>query len=498
MRENQVKSKLIKNILWGFGGQLVIIVLGIIVPRIMITSYGSDTNGLLSTIGQIFTYMALLEAGIGQATKIALYKPISQKDEYEFSCVVSIATRYYNKISVLYGIGVLLLSAILPLIIKTELTYWTVFFVVLFEGMSGVVTFLFVQTKRTILFADGKGYVNNGVSVVNKTVSYIVKIAMATFEVNIVLIQFVYFVLTVITILFYTVYFKKYYPWIDYHAGEKNAKLKDRNSFIITEIAWTIFSSTDMIVLSAFLSTKMASVYGVYALVFMNLNTLLSTVYNGVNYVLGQTFFESKEKYIEVHDVFNSIFFGGMTTLMCIAYTLIIPFIKLYTKGVSDVNYIIDLLPTLFCLVQILSWSRYVTGNLSGIAGYAKPTSKISLIEALINVVLSVVLVQKYGITGVLFATVAALPLKVVYLTILSDRVILKRSCWITLKIMCLNYAFFLLTVVVNQKITLDIQNYGSFFVHGIVVSIVFFLLGAVLNYIANPKLMRFIRIIRK
>ena len=68
------KSKLFKNVITGFGGQLIAIILGLIVPRFFIMSYGSDVNGLLSTITQIFTYMALLEAGIGPIIKNALFK----------------------------------------------------------------------------------------------------------------------------------------------------------------------------------------------------------------------------------------------------------------------------------------------------------------------------------------------------------------------------------------------------------------------------------------
>ena len=58
------QSKIFKNIVTGFGGQLIAIILGLVVPRLFISSYGSDVNGLLSTITQLFTYLALLEAGI--------------------------------------------------------------------------------------------------------------------------------------------------------------------------------------------------------------------------------------------------------------------------------------------------------------------------------------------------------------------------------------------------------------------------------------------------
>ena len=100
---------------------------------------------------------------------------------------------------------------------------------------------------------------------------------------------------------------------LNFSAASAKEKLKDRNAFIVTEIAWTIFSSTDMIVLSVFVSTKLSSVYSVYSLVFSNLNLLLNSVYSSVSYVLGCTFHEDEKKYVTYHDAFTTIFMGGMT-----------------------------------------------------------------------------------------------------------------------------------------------------------------------------------------
>ena len=83
--------------------------------------------------------------------------------------------------------------------------------------------------------------------------------------------------------------------------------------------------------------------------------------------------------------------------------------------------------------------SRYVNGNLTGLAGYAKSTSYISLAEAVINMVLSIVLVQKYGITGVLFATVIALPIKVIWCIYISDKKVLHRSLAKTIQMISCN-----------------------------------------------------------
>lgn len=488
------KNKFIKNVIFGFGGQIVVMVLGIIIPRIMITSYGSDINGIVSTVTQIFSYMALLEAGISQAAKNALYKHIANKDQDSISYVVSLSRRYFRNVTAVYGIGVMLLSCIIPIILKSNVDKTTIFFIVFWEGLSGVISFYYIETDIALLTADGRGYVNNGINVVNKTISYIIKIVMAYFGMNIALLQFVYFFITIIKVVFYRGYVNKEYPWLRYDTTPKTAKLPDRNAYIITEIAWTIFSSTDMIVLSTFVSTQLASVYSIYNLVFANLNNLLSTVFYSINYLLGQTYHENIKRYEKIHDAFNSLFLGSMTSLMCITYILIIPFIRLYTNGVTDVDYINQELPLLFCLVQLFSWSRYVTGALTSIAGYAKRVSYISLIEAIINITLSIVLVHKYSIVGVLIATVVALPLKVIYLAWLSDKKILHRSYYRTIVILGVNAALFIGTVILKEYIAVEPITYGQFFVDGIVLILVYLILSVVLNSIANPDIFMFIR----
>lgn len=494
-----MKKKVYLNTIISSVGQIILLALGIIVPRIMIGNYGSDVNGLISTITQIFTYMALLEAGIGQAARNALYKPLANHDDDGVSYIVSLAQRYYRKITTIYFAGVIILSTLLPFIIKTQIDKRTVFFAVLFEGLSGVITFFFIQTPSNLLIVDGKGYINNIVTVVNKTISYIVKIVMAMMGINIVVLQISYFVITVCKVFYYEYYFKKNYSWINLKKNTGNDKLADRNSYIITEIAWTIFSSTDMIVLSIFVSTQASSVYSVYNMVFTSIATLFSTVFMSISFVLGQKYHEDIEKYKQLHDAFNSIFIGGMTIIMSVTYILIIPFVELYTHGISDVDYINASFPIMFCLIQLLSWSRYVTGNLTGLAGYAKQTSWISLIEALTNVGLSVILVNFYGIIGVLIATVVALPLKVIYCTWLSEIKILKRNPIKALSILGINYLLFATVVFGSSKLKpIEIPNFGMFFVWGMILFVAFAIVGIMLNYIVNPDLLKVVKIIKK
>lgn len=470
--------------------QIVILALGLIIPRLYLTQYGSDVNGLIGTVTQIFTYMALLEAGIGQATKNALYPFIRDKikNRENISEVMSISKRYYEKVSILYTAAVVLLSFLLPLVLESNLSYWNIFAIVLFEGAAGSISFFFIEKWSMLLAADGMNYITANIDFASKLISYSLKIIFALMGFNVVFIQVAYFVASLSRLLIYKLYMDKNYGWIDYKR-KTNGSLKDRNSYIITEIAWTIFSSTDMIVLSIFCSTAVASVYSVYNMVFVAINSLLSAVYNSLTFNLGQVYHKNLEQYKTYHDVFNSIFVGLMTAFMSVTFLLINPFVELYTSGINDINYIYAELPFMFCVIQILSWSRYISGNLSGVAGYAKPVSVISLIEACSNIILSIVLVKKLGIIGVVAATVISLPIKVVYLNVLADKVIMKRSLTNTAKILVSNWALFGIIVMLKQHLSFAIPNFGIFCIYGVILSAIIGIIVLLTNVIINPNL---------
>ena len=494
-----MNKQILRNSLVGFGSQIIVLILGFIVPRIIMTHYGSDTNGLMNTITQIFTYMALLEAGISQASRNALYKYIIKDDRENISVIMSASRRYYRRIAYIYLAAVIVLSVVVPFILKTEIDYWTIFFFVIFEGLTSVVAFYFINTWTAFLNASGKTYVTNALTLLNKILCYGVRIVLALYSINIAFIQVGYFAVSLVQLGIYSIYMHKKYGWIDYKAAPKDYKLADRNSYIITEIAWTAFSSTDLIILSIFVSTSLSSVYSTYNMIFVALNGLLNSVYFALNYNLGQTFHADPERYKKLHDSFNSIFIGGMTALICVAYWLTLPFVSLYTEGVTDINYIYRWLPIFFCLVQLLSWSRYVAGNLSGLGGYAKQTSYVSLVEAGINIIGSLVLVQFFDITGVLIATVAALPLKVVYLNYIADIKIMKRSPWKTISIIGINYAIFAATVLIKElAIDLPIHNYWQFILAGCILVLIYGLIVFGLNLLVNRNLLSIFKTLRK
>lgn len=485
-----MNRKAIKNFIVGLLSQIIILILGLIVPRIILTHYGSDTNGLMNTITQIFTYMALLEAGISQASMNALYKPVANDNKEEISVVMSASRRYYRKISYIYLAAVIILAIVVPFVLRTDIDYWTIFVFVIFEGLSSVVAFYFINTWTCFLNAGGKSYIVNTITLLNRMLCYGVRIILALYSINIAFIQIGYFAVSLIQLAIYYFYMRKKYGWIDYKAASKEYKLPNRNAFIASEVAWTVFSSTDLIVLSIFVSTSMASVYSTYNMVFVALNGILSSLYNALKYNLGQVYHVDKEKYKKIHDLFNSIFIGITTIFMCVAYWLIIPFIRLYTEGVTDINYIYAGLPLMFCLVQMFSWCRMVGGTLINISGRAKQAIPANITVALLNLILSLILVHFFDIIGVLFATVISLPVILIYNNYISDIKVIGRKPWKTISIMGVNILIFLITIVAKELAAdINIVNYWQFVIAGVVFTIIYSIIVVSLNMIVNKDL---------
>ncbi len=486
-----MRKRTISNILISFISQFLILVIGFVVPRLVLDHYGSDTNGLTNTIVQIFTYVALLEAGISLSTRNLLYKHIKDQDKDSICRVMTSSRSYYHKITYFYVGVVIVLSFVLPFVLKSSLGYWAIFAITLFEGLSRAITFFFIQNWNTLMVADGNNYVCANIELISKIVAYGLKIVLVLMSFDIVYVQIGFFAASLFKLLLYYIYVKKHYPWLKYDYKENLPKLKDRRAYILNELAGTIFSSTDMIILSIFLSTSFSSVYSVYNMVFIALHSLLFSIYTGISYNLGQKYVTDINDYKKTHNLYNSFFLSIITVLMICSYFLIIPFVKIYTSDITDIDYIYEWLPLLFCSIQILTWSRYISGNLTGIAGYAKQTSIISLIEALSNIVLSIIFVQIWGLYGVLLATVCSLPLKVIFTNLLCDVVIIKNNLINTLKILLSNYIIFACAVVISYFIKLDINTIIDFIKNGIIIFIVSTIVVVIVNFLANKELFK-------
>ena len=92
-------KKAIYNIITNLILQLVVIVYGFVIPKIIIQSFGSSVNGLVSSITQFLAYITLLESGVGPVVKAALYKPLAKKDNKEIANILNASEKFFLALS---------------------------------------------------------------------------------------------------------------------------------------------------------------------------------------------------------------------------------------------------------------------------------------------------------------------------------------------------------------------------------------------------------------
>ena len=91
-----------------------------------------------------------------------------------------------------------------------------------------------------------------------------------------------------------------------------------------------------------------------------------------------------------------------------VAYIMILPFVEVYTSGVTDANYIRPLSATLFAIMGLLNCIRTPGATLINAIGHYDETKNRSIIEMVICFTLEMIFVQKFGMNGVLLGTIVA------------------------------------------------------------------------------------------
>ncbi|RGC75723.1 sugar isomerase [Coprococcus sp. AM25-15LB] len=487
-------KKGIYNIIFGFLGQIITLALGIIIPKLFITNLGSAANGLLSSVGQVLSYLTILEAGLGGASIQALYKPIGVNDQKKISEILSATNRYYKRTGKIYFLCVIGISVIYPFFIN-EFTYFVTFSVVFLAGIPGALNYYYQGKFRVLLQAEGKSYIISNITTCITIITSVSKILLINMGCNIIHLQIAYCAIALIQIFIYQFYFWKKYGWVNLGANPDFDAISEKGSVLIHQIANLILTNTDIIILTVFTNLKVVSVYTIYNMVFDMINLSVQTVGNSICYVFGHLYFTDRNKFKKLFEVYEVYFFAITFALYTVTYLLILPFLKLYTSGVTDINYIDIYLPILFTLMKLLACSRTPCLNMINVVGMFKETRKSAIIEAIINLTVSIVAVYQFGIYGVVMGTIVALMFRAVDVVYFTNKRIFERKSSKTFLRWFLNAVICLVIIWGEKKfVFVNITNYFMFFKYALMYAIIIGMIYIAFNSIIHFKEFRVVK----
>lgn len=498
MKIKSKSRKSIFNLATSIFYKAVVIAVGLVLPKLFITMYGSEINGLQNSVRQIFAYIALLEAGIGASTIQSMFKPVASGDRDKVNSYLSAASSYYNKIGFIYFGVLAVISAIYCFAVPVStMDRLQVFLYIMVSGALTGINFFYIAKIKLLVSAEGDEYLVSIITTVTFTVTSLIKILLIFAGCNIVLLETVYLLLNAsVTVIYYFVA-KKKYPWISLKAAPDYSCVAQSRSVMVHKITSVIFQNTDVILLTFFCDLYTVSIYSMYKMVTNMVNSLTGTFGDSINFVLGQQFNsandENHDYYKRFVDVFNIYYSALSFGLFTVTYIFLIPFLRIYTAN-ADINYIYDWMPFLYIIIEILMVGREAMMRTINVAGHFKKTQWRSVIEAGLNIVCSILFILLFksfmgnvgGLYGALLGTVVALLYRTIDINIYANKHILFRSSFKTFKIMVTNFLVFIVIAVVFYFYDLQADNYLTLVINAVwitaVVLAVFFATQSLFN----------------
>lgn len=475
-----------KNFIFSLIAQIVTIIMGLIIPRITLVGYGSEVNGLLNSVTQFIAYLILFEAGIQTVATKSLYKTIANDEKQSTNAILSAVNKNYKKIGFLYFVGLLLLSFIFPLFtVSSNISYFTIFCVCFFSGFGNVIAFFYQAKYKILLTAEGKGYLITNINLVVSILNHLLKIVLLYLKVDVAIIIFLSFVVSLLQVLYINLYVNKNYKWLDLKVTPNFSALKHSESVLVHQISSLIFSNTDVLILTIFCGLKVVSLYAMYKLIVTYISSFLSIPINSSKFKLGHLYNKDKYEFVKIIDVVEVYFSVLCFAVLAVTMYLFLPFMALYASDITDISYVDKYLPILFVVIELLSFARVVMGEVIIYAGKFKETLSHTIVESSINLISSLILVNIIGIYGVLLGTILALLYRTTIILIYANKEILQRSAIKTFAIYIVNIIIFIAVYLVLKIIPITINSYLDFILMGLILTpsvlIVFFIINSLI-----------------
>ena len=400
------------NVVASAGLQVLTMVSGIIVPRLMLVYYGSEINGLVSSIVQFISYFNIVEAGLGGAVIFSLYKPLADRNTSAISNIVTAAKKMYYRTGVLFSALVLLLAAVYPMLVSvTDMGYVHTAILVAILGANGILDF-FVMAKYTTLFtADQRLYVISLANSLQVVLTTLIVYVLACQQVDIAILRGAAVGIIFLKALAIKLYAGRNYAYVDYDSREPDfSALSKRWDVLYLQLLNAVQTATPVVLLTILAKDlKLVSVYVVYNMVIAGVNGILGIFMNGLQAGFGEIIAKGEKETLQrAYSEFEFMYYNLIGIAYTVTFLSIQPFIRLYTEGITDVEYNVPLIAVLFVVNAILYSIKTPQGMITLSAGLYKEQRVQITVQGVIPLILGFFLVPEYGIIGVLISMIAS------------------------------------------------------------------------------------------
>jgi hypothetical protein len=471
--------------------QLFTVASGFIIPRIILVNYGSEIYGLTTSITQFISYFNLVEAGLASAAVYALYKPLADENQSKISSIISATKRLYVISGYIFSALVLGLAFIYPTFVKVAtLSVFETSALVLVIGFAGAMEFFTMAKYRAILTADQKEYVISFATIVAIVINTIVIALLATEQVNIVILRTMALSSIFARSIILSTYVKLTYKYISYKEDPDYSALNKRWAALYLKILGALQIGAPVIMATFFTNLETVSIYSVYSLVAFGLTRLLSFFSGALTAVFGNVLVLNQQAILQkAYQEFEFAYYALISWVFSCAAILIMPFIRLYTSGVTDVDYYVPLIGFLFVINELLYNLKTPQGILVISAGHFKETKLQTTIQGLIIIVGGVILINIWCLVGLLLAVILSNIYRVIDLSFYVPHKITKLKVGSTIRGIVRALICFSLIYWPSLYFTFhSINNYLDWFLMALITALYSCIIVLTVNYIFDRR----------
>ena len=401
----------IRNIIFGYIGNLTTQILGFVLRTIFIQHLGQTLNGVNALYTGILSVLSMAELGIGTALNYSLYKPVIRKDYEKIKSYMLLYKRAYRIIGLTVAVMGLAITPFLPYLVKQpegislrDLTLYYLIF--LFNTVSSY----FVAYKYSLVNAEQKNYIQTNIITVTKMITVTLQIIVILTTKN-----FYAYLLTAAAVellqkFFVSYYLNRMYPYLKekeirpLSKGEIGEVVSKTKALVLHKVGDVARLQTDTMIISAFINVTLSGIVDNYNLVISSVSNFVNIIFNSVLSSFGNLIAtENKQKQYEIFKVYR-FFACWIYGFSAVGFLLLLtPLIYLWL-GTENI------LPTMAVICILIDYyfkgERIVLSNFKTAAGVFEQDKYLALIQGVVNLVISIVLVQKIGLAGVYIGTI--------------------------------------------------------------------------------------------
>ncbi|MBO4330667.1 MAG: polysaccharide biosynthesis C-terminal domain-containing protein, partial [Oscillospiraceae bacterium] len=448
---------------------------------------------LVNSVTLFLAIFSFLELGVGSVVQSSLYKPLAENDSDSVSGIIVSANKFFRLLALILAVYIGFLIAFYPKFIHSasSFSFFYVVGLILAMSISFFAQYYFGVVDRLLLLAAQKGYVSYIAQTVTLCLSTAVCVILIKTGAGIQTVKLAGSLIYLLRPIYLRLYVNKHYR-INRRIRYEGEPIKQKWNGVAQHVAAVVLDNTDTVVLTVFSTLSNVSIYSVYHLVINGVKTLFTSMTGGIQALLGELW--AKQELDELKKTFSwaewLIHTGAVLVFGCTS-SLVSPFVKVYTDGITDADYHVPLFAFLLTLANSMHSLRLPYSIMILAGGHYKQTQSNYIIAAVMNLAVSILAVRSLGLIGVAIGTLAAMLFQTVWMAHYVSRTFLRRPAKEFVKHLLVDAVCFAAAYGLTSLLRLKSVSYLSWVVLAVECAAIWLGVIAAVNFAAYPAFLK-------